>query len=78
MNAQTQKVLDYLKSEELAGPLADQIGSIYDSEIAQARQNAILKAMEVLRPTVQALLPNAKTDDLIKELAREMMPTGLH
>lgn len=77
MNVQTQKVLDYLESEELAGPLADQIGLDYDQALAEAKSQALSKAIDILRPTVEALLPNVDADGLIEELAEQLMPTGL-
>lgn len=77
MNA-TQKLLDYLEAQGLSGPLADQIGLAYDQSLVEARAQALSKAIEILRPTIEALLPNAKADGLIKDLAKELLPTGLH
>lgn len=77
MNTQTAQILDRLEAQGLSGPLADQIGLAYEQALVEAKQKALSKAIEILRPTIEALLPNAKADGLIEDLAKEMLPTGL-
>ena len=73
----TQKLLDYLELVGSASLLCDQICPIYEQSLAEAKAQALSKAVEILRPTVEALLLGANTDSLIKDLAEQMMPTGL-